>query len=55
MVRETKRGHCAAFGPNHAGRLLVVVFERRRALVSIITGWDMNAKELRYWRRQRGG
>jgi uncharacterized DUF497 family protein len=56
IVRRTKRGHYAAFGPTLAGRLLVIVFERKpKGLVRVITGWDMKRSEQRYWRRQRRG
>jgi uncharacterized DUF497 family protein len=56
LVRRTKRGHYAAFGPTSAGRLLVIVFERKpKGLVRVITGWDMKRSEERYWRRHRRG
>ncbi len=55
LLRRTKRGHYAAFGPTLAGRLLVVVFERKpRGLVRVITGWDMRATERRYYQKCRG-
>ena len=55
LFRRTKRGHYAAFGPTLAGRLLVVVFERKpKGLVRVITGWDMSATERRYYQKQRG-
>jgi uncharacterized protein len=55
LFRKTKRGHYAAFGPTLAGRLLVVVFERKpKGLVRVITGWDMSATERRYYQKQRG-
>ena len=56
VFRKTRRGHYAAFGRTRPGRLLVVVFERRReGRVRVITGWDMNAAERRYYIRQRRG
>jgi uncharacterized DUF497 family protein len=57
LVRKTKRGHYAAFGPTSAGRLLVVVFERKPkgGAVRVITGWDMSDAERRYYQRQRRG
>jgi uncharacterized protein len=56
LVRRTKRGHYAAFGPTLVGRLLVIVFERKpKGRVRVITGWDMKRSEERYWRRNRGG
>ncbi len=39
LVRKTKRGHYAAFGPPQAGRLLVIVFEKKAGpLVRVVTG-----------------
>lgn len=50
LVRKTKRGHYAAFGPTRSGRLLVIVFERKpRGVARVITGWDMSTAERRYW------
>lgn len=56
LVRKTKRGHYAAFGPSRSGRLLVVIIElfgggRARA----ITAWDMSDAERRYYHYRRGG
>ena len=54
IIRKTKRGHYAAFGPTRSGRLLVAVFEYQgRGRARVITGWDMNAAERRYYQRQR--
>jgi uncharacterized DUF497 family protein len=54
LFRKTRRGHYAAFGPTQAGRLLVIVFERRAGGVARpITGWDMNDSERRYFQRHR--
>ncbi len=54
LFRKTKGGHYAAFGPTLAGRLLVIVFERKSGSVArVITGWDMHAAERRYYRRHR--
>jgi uncharacterized DUF497 family protein len=54
VYRKTKRGHYAAFGPTHAGRLLVVVFEMKgKGLARVITGWDMDRAERRYYQQQR--
>lgn len=56
IFRKTKRGHYAAFGPSRSGRLLVIVFERKRkGVVRIITGWDMDGAERRYYQRHRKG
>jgi uncharacterized DUF497 family protein len=54
LYRKTKRGHYAAFGPTQAGRLLVVVFEMKgKGLARVITGWDMDSAEHRYYQQQR--
>ena len=54
LIRKTKRGHYAAFGRTRSGRLLVIVFENtHRGLVRVITGWDMNNSERRYYLRQK--
>ena len=54
MIRKTRRGHYAAFGRTQAGRLLVLVFElKTQRLARVITGWDMDAAERRYYQRQR--
>ena len=49
---KTKRGHYAAFGPTATGRLLVIIFETKgRGRVRVITGWDMDRAERRYYQR----
>ena len=54
VIRKTRRGHYAAFGRTQAGRLLVLVFElKTRGPAWVITGWDMDAAERRYYQRQR--
>jgi uncharacterized DUF497 family protein len=56
LYRKTKRGHYAAFGPTRLGRLLVVVFEMKgKGLARVITGWDMDRAERRYYQQQRRG
>jgi uncharacterized DUF497 family protein len=56
IYRKTKRGHYAAFGPTRQGRLLVVVFQMKgRGLARVITGWDMDTGERRYYQQERGG
>ena len=56
LVRKTKHGHYAAFGPTQAGRLLVIVFEKKAGLlVRVITGSDMRVAERKYYQRRRGG
>ena len=54
VFRKTKQGHYAAFGRTRSGRLLVVVFERKgKGLVRVITGWDMDVAERKYYQRHR--
>lgn len=53
LVRKTKKGHYAAFGATSAGRLLVIVFAQHGSVVRVITGWDMNTAERRYYQRHR--
>ncbi|OGW59832.1 MAG: hypothetical protein A2V83_11680 [Nitrospirae bacterium RBG_16_64_22] len=56
LVRKTKKGHYAAFGRTQAGRLLVIVFEKRASeRVRVITGWDMSGTERRYYQSARRG
>ena len=56
LARKTKKGHYAAFGRTQAGRLLVIVFEKRASeRVRVITGWDMSGTERRYYQRARRG
>jgi uncharacterized DUF497 family protein len=56
LIRKTKRGHHAAFGPSRSGRLLVIVFAKRaRGLIRVITGWDMDTRERRYYMRTARG
>lgn len=54
IYRKTTRGHYAAFGPTRGGRLLLVVFEMKgKGLARVITGWDMDRAERRYYQEQR--
>jgi uncharacterized DUF497 family protein/predicted DNA binding CopG/RHH family protein len=56
IYRKTKRGHYAAFGRAASGRLLVIVFENKGGgVVRIITGWDMDDAERRYYMRKGKG
>lgn len=56
LFRKTKRGHYSAFGATRTGRLLVIVFEKKdRGIVRVITGWDMDVAERRYYQRHRKG
>ncbi len=52
LFRKTKRGHYVAMGPTLDGRFLVMVFEmKRKGIARVITGWDMNDSEKRYYLR----
>lgn len=54
LFHRTRRGHYAAFGRAGSGRLLVVIFKRRSGgLARVVTGWDMDTAERRYYRRHR--
>ena len=56
VFRKTRRGHYVAFGRTRAGRLLVIVLEKKaQGLVRTITGWDMGVAERRYYQRHRKG
>jgi uncharacterized DUF497 family protein len=56
IYRRTKRGHYAAFGRAASGRLLVIVFESKGGgIIRVITGWDMDDTERRYYMRNRKG
>ncbi len=55
LYRKTKRGHYVAMGPTQEGRYLTVVFELKGSgLARIITAWDMDKTEIRYWHKNRG-
>lgn len=54
FCHRTTRGQNAAFGPTRVGRLLVLVFEMKgKGLARVITGWDMDSAERRYYQQQR--
>jgi len=56
LFRKTKKGHYVAMGPTLEGRYLTVVFELKKdGIARVITGWDMDKTEKRYWRRHKGG
>lgn len=56
VFRRTRRGHYAAFARTLAGRLLVIVFERRReGIIRVITGRDMDEAERNFYRRNKRG
>ncbi len=55
LYRKTKKGHYVAMGPTQEGRYLTIVFAlKKNALARVITGWDMDKAEIRYWQKHRG-
>jgi len=56
LFRKTKKGHYAAMGPAINGRYLTLVFELKgKGLARVITGWDMDDAEKRYYLKHRKG
>jgi len=54
LFRKTQKGHYVAMGPTHAGRYLVVIFEKKsKGIMPPTAGWDMNRSEVQYYRRHR--
>lgn len=54
LFRKTKRGHYAAMGPTIDGRFLTIVFELKgNGIARIITDWDMEQAEKKYWRKYK--
>ena len=54
LYRKTKKEHYVAMGPTQEGRYLTVVFELKKdGLARVITGWDMDRAEIRYWRKHQ--
>jgi len=42
-------------GPTHEGRYLTIVFALKgNGVARVITGWDMDRPEIRYWQKHRG-
>lgn len=55
LFKKTKRGHYVAMGPTAEGRYLIVIFElKQKSVARVITGWDMDKAEIRYWNKHRG-
>ena len=55
LFRKTKRGHYVAMGPTLDGRYLTMVFElKMNGIARVITGWDMDKAEKRYWLKHKG-
>jgi len=56
LFRKTKRGHYAAMGPTFDGRHLVLIFElKSKGVARVITGWDMDDSEKRYYSKNKKG
>ncbi|MFI5175189.1 MAG: BrnT family toxin [Terriglobia bacterium] len=54
IFRKTKKGDYVAMGPTPEGRYLTIVFAlKKSSLARVITGWDMEAAEIRHWRKHR--
>lgn len=54
LFRKTKKGHFVVMGQTFENRYLTVVFELKKdGIVRVITGWDMNRTEKRYWRKHK--
>lgn len=55
LYRKTKKGHYVAMGPTLERRYLTIVFALKRdGAARVITGWDMDRAEIRYWQKHRG-
>jgi uncharacterized DUF497 family protein len=56
LFRKTKKGHYVAMGPTIDGRYLTLVFELKgKGMARVITGWDMDDGEKRYYLKNRKG
>ena len=54
FFRKTKRGHYVAMGPTGDVRFFTIVFELKNSgIAKIITGWDMEQAEKKYWRSHK--
>ena len=54
LFRKTKKGHYLAMGPASGGRYLTLVFEMKgKGIARVITGWDMNDSERRYYLKNK--
>jgi len=54
LFRKTKKGHYAAMGPTMEGRYLIIIFELKKGSTArVVTGWDMDRTEVRYWNNHR--
>jgi uncharacterized DUF497 family protein len=56
LFRKTKKRHYVVMGPTLDGRYLTVVFKlKKNGIGRVITGWDMDKAEKKYWRKHKGG
>jgi len=54
LFRKTRKGHYVALGPTMDGRFITLVFELKAGRIArVITGWDMNQAEKKYWRKHK--
>ena len=54
VFRKTRKGHYVVLGPTVEGRYLTIVFELKpKGIARIITGWDMDSAEKKYWRKHK--
>ena len=54
LFRRTKKGHYFAIGPTIDGRYLTLVFGiNKKGIARVITGWDMNDAERRYYLKNK--
>lgn len=53
LFKKVKKGKYAALGPTLDGRYLVMVFERKdKGKARVVTGWDMDDSERKYYKRE---
>ena len=53
IFRKTRKDRYAVLGPTFNNRYLVIVFQKKdKGKMRVITGWDMNDKEKRYYKTQ---
>jgi uncharacterized DUF497 family protein len=56
LFRKTKKGHYVAMGSTIDGRYLTLVFMLKgKGMARVITGWDMDDAEKRYYLKNRKG
>ena len=56
LFRKTKKRHYVAMGPTGGGRYITIVFKMKgKGIARVITGWDMDDSEKRYYARSKKG